>query len=170
MFLVLASIPYSLGVSQASLWILRVAVGIVSNVDLPLNDVLGAAVKATGAALVDGIGTEVPSTINTDRVSVFAEGETAAKTQQCKNLQGAAYDSLCKFMREVEASPPRGWFGCPRCHRQSTPPAVNWKTSMVQERNRNGGWAWVLKENLIFFQNREAYVRENRKAASAGSV
>ena len=134
----------------------------MSNVDLPLNEVLGAVVQATGAVLVDEMSTDIPSTMSIDQVSVFTEGETVAKTQHCKDLQGSAYESLCKFMREAEAPPSRRWLGCPPC--QSSPPADSWKTRMVQERNRNGGWAWVLKEN------RDAYVGDNREAAPANSA
>ncbi|CAN0014690.1 unnamed protein product [Pylaiella littoralis] len=161
---------------QASLWILRTAVGFVSNVDLPMNEVLGAAVNTTGAALVDGIGTEVPSTINTDGISVLEEGEAGEKIKELKRLQGPAYEFLCEFMRKMEAPPPRRCFGClPRslsCHRQSsqstqvTGPTQStgcWKDKMVQERNGNGGWAWVLRDN------QKAYVRD-RDAASAASV
>lgn len=164
MFPVLSVVPCFLRVPQASLWILRVAVGTVSNVDLPLNEVLGAAVKATGAELVDGIGTEALGTVNTDRPPLFGEGATDAKIQEFKDLQGPAYESLCNFMREAEASPRRRWSWCLPCLSQSIPPTACWKESMVQERTRNGGWAWVLKENQA------AYVRDNRDASSAGSA
>ncbi|CAN0171033.1 unnamed protein product [Scytosiphon promiscuus] len=145
---------------QASLWVLRVAVGIVSHVDLPLNEVLGAAVKAAGTELVEGIGTEVPSTIRTD-LSAFEEGVPIAKIQEFKDLQGPAYRSMCELMGGAEMPPPRCCFWCPPCHRAPSL-SISWKDSMVQERNGQGGWAWVLKTN------REAYVRD-RDAASAGS-
>lgn len=115
------------------------AVGTVSNVDLPLNEVLGAAVQATGSELLDGMGTGIPGSIGRDRVPDFALGATAEQ----KELQGTAYDFLCEFMRKAE--PTRRAVRIPCCRRSN--PRVNWKDSMVQVRNRQGGWAWVLKEN-----------------------
>lgn len=146
------------------------AVGTVSNVDLPLNQVLDAAVKATGAAVLDGIGTEVPNSIDDDAVPVFGEGATAAQKQGFKDLQGAAYQFLCDFMQGAEPSSPRRLSGCLPCCRPITPPTdltpppVSWKDSMVQVRNRNGRWAWVLKKN------EEAYRRGIGDASSAGSA
>lgn len=142
----------------------------MSNVDLPLNQVLDAAVKATGAAVLDGMGTEVPNSIDIDAFPVFGEGATVEQKQGFKDLQGKAYKFLCDFMREAEASPSRRLSRCLPCCRPSTPPTdlipptVSWKDSMVQVRNRNGRWAWVLKKN------EEAYRRGNGDALSAGSA
>ncbi|CAM9917938.1 unnamed protein product [Ectocarpus fasciculatus] len=154
---------------KASLWILRVAVGTVSSVDLPLNQVLEAAVKATGAAVLDEMGTEVPNSVDSDPVPVFGEGATVEQKQEFMELQGTAYKFLCDFMQEAEPSTPRRLSACLPCCRPSTPPTdltptVNWKDSMVQVRNSNGRWAWVLKKN------EEAYCRANGDAASAGSA
>lgn len=57
LFTLVALISLFAACPQASLWILWVAVGTVSNVDLSLNEVLGTAVQATGDALLDGMGT-----------------------------------------------------------------------------------------------------------------
>ena len=142
------------------------AVGTVSNVDLPLNHVLEAAVKATGAEVLNGIGTEVPNPVGNDPVPVFGEGATVEQKQSFKYLQDAAYKFLREFMKDAEPSP-RRLSKCLPCCRPVTPPtnltpSVSWKDSMVQVRNRNGRWAWVLKKN------EEAYCRENGE--SAGSV
>ncbi len=137
---------------QASLWILRVAVGTVSNVDLPLDEVLGAMVQATGPELLEGMGTKPPSAVNDGPGPVPSAGATDGRRQV---LQGEAYKFLCEFMQEVEPSqlPPPRLFGCLPCLHSSTPitpptASVNWKDSMVQVRNARGGWAWVLKENM----------------------
>lgn len=112
--------------------------------DLPLNEVLGAVVQAAGDALLDGIGTDIPGTISNDPVPDFTTGASAAH----KELQGTAYKYVCEFMRKAE--PTRRKSVCIPCHRPSTPPmppTVNWKDSMVQVRNGQGGWAWILKKN-----------------------
>lgn len=161
LFAIVAFNPLLDAFPQASLWILRVAVGTVSNVDLPLNEVLGAVVKATGAELLEGIGTEVPSTIKTDSFPAFGEGATEKQIQSFKELRGTAYEALCKFMQEAEPSQPpprRCW---PRCRsRSSTPPptptTLSWEDSMVQVRNRNGRWAWVLNDNEKAYRARQA--------------
>ncbi|CAN0230660.1 unnamed protein product, partial [Ectocarpus sp. 13 AM-2016] len=54
-------------------------------------------------------------------------------------------------MQETKPSTPRRLSACLPCCRPSTAPTdltstVNWKDSMVQVRNRNGRWAWVLKK------------------------
>lgn len=122
---------------------LRVGVGAVSHVDLPLNQVLSAFVQATGAELLNSMS-NVADTINSGSLPVFGEGATEAEIQGFKDLRGTAYEALCKFMREVELSPPQCLSGCLRRHR---PTIVDWRDSMVQVRNRTGGRAWVLEEN-----------------------
>lgn len=131
---------------------LRVAVGVVSNVDLPLNEVLGAFVMATGAELLDGVG-KVPERIDSAALPVFSEGATRAEIEGFKDLRGTAYEALCKFVRDVEPSPPQRLCGCFPCRR--TLAVVDWRDHMVQVTNpHTGGRAWVLKTN------EEAYVRE----------
>ena len=140
----------------------------MSNVDLPLNEVLEAAVKATGAAVLEGVGTEVPNSVDNDPVPVFGEGATVEQERGFRDLQGSAYEFLCDFMREAEPSSRRHLWGCLPCRRPTPPPpdltpSVDWKDSMVQVRNRNGRWAWVLKEH------KEAYCDGNGTAASRRS-
>lgn len=132
---------------------LRVAVGAVSNVDLPLNEVLGAFVQATGAELLDSMHKEAPGTMNSGSLPVFGERATVEEIQGFKDLRGAAYEYLCDFMRKVELSPLRCWSRCLPCHRPLT--IVNWRDCIVQVKNRTGGCAWVLKTN------KEAYLREH---------
>lgn len=129
------------------------AVGTVSNVDLPLNEVLGAMVQATGAELLEELGTKPPSAVNNNGPGSLPSAAVADGRSQV--LQGTAYKFLCEFMQEAEPSqlPPPRLFGCLPCLRSSapiTPPttsSVHWKDSMVQVRNARGGWAWVLNEN-----------------------
>lgn len=141
---------------------LRVAVGAVSNVDLPLNKVLGAFVMATGAELLDGVG-KVPDRISSAVLPVFSEGATGAEIDGFKDVRGKAYEGLCKFMRDVELSPPQCLSGCLPCHR--TLAVVDWRDHMVQVRNpRTERRAWVLKTN------EEVYLREHGGApATAGA-
>lgn len=121
--------------------------------ELPLNEVLGAFVMATGAELLDGVG-KVPERISSAALPVFSEGATGAEIERFKDLRGAAYEALCKLMRDVELSPPQRLSGCFPCHRALA--VVDWRDHMVQVRNpHTGGRAWVLKTN------KEAYVREH---------
>ena len=142
------------------------AVGTVSNVDLPLNEVLGAIVQATGSELLERVGTEAPSAIKDGPGQMSAGGATDGR----KILQGTAYKFLCEFMQEVEPSepPPPRWSTCLSCHSPSvarTPPtcSVSWKDSMVQVRNRKRGWVWVLKEN------KDAYLCSQQDAPPASA-
>ncbi|CAM9909050.1 unnamed protein product [Ectocarpus sp. 12 AP-2014] len=140
---------------QASLWMLRVAVGTVSNVDLPLNEVLGAFVQATGAELLNSMS-KVPDTINSGSLPVFGEGATEEETKRFTNLRGKAYKALCEFMRQKELSPPQRLSGCLPC---GCPTIVNWRDGMVQV-----GQAWVLKTN------EEAYRRQHGGAPAAAQA
>ncbi|CAM9984147.1 unnamed protein product [Ectocarpus fasciculatus] len=140
---------------QASLWMLRVAVGTVSNVDLPLNEVLGAFVQATGAELLNSMS-KVADTINSGSLPVFGEGATEAETKRFIHLRGKAYKALCEFMRQKELSPPQRISGCFPC---GCPTIVNWRDSMVQV-----GQAWVLKTN------EEAYRRQHAGAPAAAQA
>lgn len=67
-----------------SLWILRVVVGTVSNVDLPLTDLVSAIAQATGAELLDGAATQVS---NVDQMPVCGKGATKSQIQGFKHLQ-----------------------------------------------------------------------------------
>ena len=138
-----------------SLWILRVAVGTMSNVDLPLNDLLSAVAHATGAELVDGVATEVSNAVRDDPVPVFGEGATDSQIQGFKTLRGKAYEALCEFMPKVESPHSRCRSCClPFCGRSTT--FLNWRDYMIQAENPNtrGGGAWVLRTN------KEAYLRQ----------
>lgn len=119
----------------------------MSNVDLPMDEVLGAVVQATGAALLDGMGSEVPGTIlSNGEVPEFGAGATDAQISGFKYLRGRAYDFLCEFMREVVLLPPRCWSGLLPYHR---PPTVQkWRGSMVRVIDSRGRSAWELKNEL----------------------
>lgn len=134
---------------------LRLAVGTVSNVDLPLNEVLGAFVQATGAELLNSMS-KVADTINSGSLPVFGEGATEEETERFINLRGKAYEALCDFMRQKELSRPQCISGCLPC---CCPTVVNWRDNMVQV-----GQAWVLKTN------EEAYRREHGGAPATAQA
>ncbi|CAN0244153.1 unnamed protein product [Pylaiella littoralis] len=149
---------------QGSLWVLRVVVSTVSHVDLPLSELLGAFVKATGAELVDGVG-KVPGRISRAAVPVFGEGATTEEIQRFRRLRGNAYEALCEFMRDVETSPSGRLSGClPCCCTQAV---VNWRDSMVQVENpRTRRLAWVLKTNKDAYVGKHAGVDPTTRASS----
>ena len=149
-------VPYLPSVPQSSLWILRVAVGIVSNVDLPLNETLGAIVEATGAKLLNGFGTQVSTSVSANQrggLPVFGADSTDGQQREFVKLRARAYEFLCDFMHNMESSPPQGCYGCLPFY--SPPPTdesmVDWRDSMVQIRGRSGGWVWVLKKNEVAY-------------------
>lgn len=154
----------SLRFPQGSLWVLRVVVSTVSHVDLPLSELLGAFVKATGAELVDGVG-KVPGRISRAAVPVFGEGATTEEIQRFRRLRGNAYEALCEFMRDVETSPSGRLSGClPCCCTQAV---VNWRDSMVQVENpRTRRLAWVLKTNKDAYVGKHAGVDPTTRASS----
>ncbi|CAM9585483.1 unnamed protein product [Scytosiphon promiscuus] len=140
-----------------SLWMLRVGVGVMSNVDLPLNGVLEAFVQATGAEVLNSMS-GVPDTISSDSLPAFGAGAPEADVKKFKLLRGKAYEALCAFMRDVESlHPPRSGclpFGC-----LGPSDIFDWRTSMVQVKNpRTGRHAWVLKTN------KKAYLRDEGAA------
>ncbi|CAN0164740.1 unnamed protein product [Scytosiphon promiscuus] len=137
---------------QASRLVLLPRMSTVPSVDLAMNEV----VDAVFLAKLDGIK-ETARTIKTDRLD-----ETVTKIQESEEYR-KAYKSMCESMREAEAPPPRRWLGFPSRHRESSPPPVHWKDSMVQERNGNGGWDWVLRSN------REAFIRDRDDASAAST-
>lgn len=128
---------------------MRVAVGTVANVDLPLHDMLGALIKATTAEALNNVASV--SISDRDRSVFSADAKhTEGQTEDFKDLHGPAYESLCAFMRKREREE------LPRCSSRflpfsSTRPrsqtAVDWRDNMVEVENGIGGWSWVLRNN-----------------------
>ncbi|CAM9290372.1 unnamed protein product, partial [Hapterophycus canaliculatus] len=135
---------------QGSLWVLRVAVGAVSHVDLPLDEVLGAFVKATGAELVASMS-NVTESIGSAAIPEFGEGATQDEIDRFIHLRGTAYKALCDFMSGVESP------GClPGCLPRRRTRVVDWRKNMDRVQNpRTRRWAWVLRGN------KDAYVRKH---------
>ena len=59
----------------------------------PEPSAVDAAVKATGAAVLDGMGTDVPNSARNDPVPMFAVGATVEQKQRFQDLQGKAEPS-----------------------------------------------------------------------------
>lgn len=135
----------------------KIAVGVVSHVDLPLHDMLGALFKATTAEVVDNVQNVRASDNNRSLFNADAEREEG-QTKEFKDLHGEAYESLCEFMREKESTKRAGCLTFLPWRSREAPTTtddVDWRTHMVQVKNGIGGWAWVMNEN------KEAYTVKN---------
>eukprot|EP00752_Nemacystus_decipiens_P012508 g11078.t2 len=148
---------------QVSLWILRVAVGTLSRVDLPLNGLLDAVAHATGAELVDGVARNASIAMNGDAVPVLGEGEGATNSQieRFRHLRGKAYEALCELMPKLESPRPRCSSAC-LPFRRPTVAFVNWRDHAVQVEDHRG-WAWVLRTN------KEAYLHHHQQRGEFAS-
>lgn len=144
---------------QVSLWLLRVAVGTVSHVDLPFDSLVDAITKAFGAEVGGTVGVDVPASIFEGQCALSGIETTDVQSCKVKDLQGKAYAALCAFMRNIE-HPAGGHLAYCSCCAQ---PSVgrDWKDSMVQVDDGDGGTAWVLREN------QEAYERAAAVNAAA---
>lgn len=133
--------------SQGALWLLKIAIGTVSNVDLPLHAVLGAVINTAAGEMLDSM----PRNFNADATIEVGQSE------EFKRLHGPAYEALCKFLENAE---PRKEALCCRCLRRfcGKAPAsrgTDWRDHMVRVKNGIGGWAWVRRSNA------EAYRVQN---------
>lgn len=142
-------------VSQGSLWLLKIAVGFVANVDLPLHDMLGALVNATAAGVLDAAeNAPIP---DYDQSVFNADAKhTEGQNPEFKELTGEAYEALCAFMREQEPKERARCSCLPLLSKRAPAPrGVDWREHMVQIEGCIGGWAWVRKENAM------EYTRQN---------
>lgn len=137
-------------VAQGTLWLVRVAVGSVANVDLPLHDMLNALVMATATEVLNTVASEMPIADTEQSVFNADAKHTEKQSEYFKELHGSAHESLCAFMRKQERKEDRAQC-CTflRCFSGETPKptGVDWRDHMVQVENGIGGWAWVLKDN-----------------------
>lgn len=132
---------------------LRLAVGMVSHVDLPLDNLLDAVVKSTSIEVLSAMGT-VSDLVSRDP-PFDAE---SPEYEDAKRLHGESYAALCHFMHEAEN--PNGCCGLrfPWSSSRATQTAIgaSWKDSMRQANNGRGGWVWVKNTNLAEYERKIA--------------
>ncbi|CBN76032.1 LRR-GTPase of the ROCO family [Ectocarpus siliculosus] len=126
---------------QGALWLVKIAVGTVASVDLPLHDVLEAFLHATAAEVLEAAPSQ------------FSPSATLDEGQQegFKELHGPAYKALCDFMTKEEFGPEEArcesclpWYR-PRVH-EPIPSEFDWRSHM--EMIKNGiGYSWVRKSS-----------------------
>lgn len=127
---------------------MRVAVGCVANVDLPLHEMLSALVNATADEILSNVAS-VPIPDGDQSVFNADAKHTEEQSDGFKDLHGSAYESLCTFMRKQERKDRARCCTLFPCLSRETlkPTSVDWRDHMVQVENGIGGWAWVLKDN-----------------------
>lgn len=146
-----------------TLYALRVAVGMVSHVDLPLNDVVAALVNSASTEVLGAWATSISAPGLTE-ATLLPTGSTDGDVPPQK-LQEEGYAALCRFMQRVEnESTSRSGlrFKCFSCgsSKQNDPACESWRDKMVRVRNGKGGVVWVKTAN------EEAYTA--KIAAEAG--
>ncbi|CAM9181758.1 unnamed protein product [Ectocarpus sp. 8 AP-2014] len=126
---------------QGALWLVKIAVGTVASVDLPLHDVLEAFLHATAAEVLEAAPSQ------------FSPSATLDEGQQegFKELHGPAYKALCDFMRKEEFGPEEAqcrsclpWHR-PRVH-EPIPSEFDWRSHMEKVTNAIG-YSWVRKSS-----------------------
>lgn len=121
--------------AQASLICLRLAVGMVAHVDLPVDDLLAAVAKSASTEVVEAMQTSTS----------YSDSSDAAAQRQ-------SYAAMRKWMRIVE-TPSRSVFNlrskCPGCGstQKQRCVCVSWKSQMVRVPNGMGGLVWVKTTN-----------------------
>ncbi|CAM9330189.1 unnamed protein product [Laminaria digitata] len=145
-----------LPVLQVSLCALRMAVGMVSHVDLPLNDVVAALVKSASTEVLGAMPTGISARGQTQATLLPTESTTGEVPPQ--KLQEEGYAALCHFMHGVENAMSCGgrrfkFFTCGSCT-QIDPTCVNWRDEMVRVRNGKGGVVWVKKANEVAYREK----------------
>ncbi|CAB1101461.1 unnamed protein product [Ectocarpus sp. CCAP 1310/34] len=126
---------------QGALWLVKIAVGTVASVYLPLHDVLEAFLHATAAEVLEAAPSQ------------FSPSATLDEGQQegFKELHGPAYKALCDFMRKEEFGPEEAqccpclpWHR-PRVH-EPILSEFDWRSHMYKIKN-GVGYSWVRKSS-----------------------
>lgn len=138
---------------------MRVVVGAVTNVDLPLHDLLAVLAEEAASGVIDATMEACNDRLENNAQSCaqrpFNSDEFDANASLSggqpdvfKKFQGKAYESLCNFMQDLEKKYE------PSCCRlmcvpgkPQLPPCKDWRRSMKLTENRLGRKAWVLNEN-----------------------
>lgn len=143
-----------------SFYALRVAVGMVSHVDLPLDDLLAALVNSASGELLGAMGTtiSVPASGLTEATPL--PNESTEADQHPQRLQKESYEALGQFLQKVE-SPPRSCCGlrssrCCSCGftRRDGCDCISWRDEMVRVRNGKGGVVWVKQANVAAYKEK----------------
>ena len=141
--------------------------GIVSNVDLPLNALLDAVARsASPSTQLLGAMQRTCSSERTTATLLPSEPVGCENVDEACKLQGASYTALCHFMRNVE-NQSKGWcgfrFACSNCRstRKAGCVCVSWRENMVQVENGRGGLVWVKKTNAEEYAEKIAQETEH---------
>ena len=142
-----------------SFYAFRVAVGMVSNVDLPLDDLLAALVMSASTELLGTTEASIPAPSLTEATPLPDGWAGVEERQEQQRLQKQGYEALCKFMQRAE-SPSTACCGYrPRCStcgsaRRTDCACVNWRDEMDRVPNGKGGLVWVKKSNKAAYKEK----------------
>lgn len=160
-------------IGQVSLLALRIAVGMVSLVDLPCNEYLAALANSASTDLLGTMGTTIPVSSLPGTASTLP-GDTIGDENQppSEKMQKEGYMAMCQFMQEMEnpstlcCRPKVKKNACVSCGSTRTTgcSCVNWRAVMVRVPNGKGGEAWVKKTN------EEAYATKIRPEAGESAI
>lgn len=145
-------LPYPISIRQVCLYVARTAVGLVSHMDLPLDNLLQALAKSASTELLGAMWNTCPIPGQAES-SVLANGASGANdTAGRQKLQKDGYGALCKYMQKMETPSKSccGWRSkCSSCEssRRNDCTCVSWKEGMTRVKNGKGGWVWVKKTN-----------------------
>lgn len=135
-----------------SLYALRVAVGMVSNVDLPLDGIMSALTMSASSEVLGAMGTSIPSPCMIESTPL-PDDSTGVKVQrQGQGPHKEGYAALCRVMQRLE-TPPTSCCGlrfrCSSCGstQRDDCGCVSWREEMVRLQNGRGGLVWVKRTN-----------------------
>lgn len=136
---------------QVSFYALRVAVGLVSHVDLPLDDLLAALTQSASDEVLSATDGSIFVPGFTEGTPLLDESAGVAEREQRQRLQEAGYAALCRFMEKVETPSssccrPLQCSSCGSSLRNRCI-CVSWRGEMVRVRNGRGGLVWVKRTN-----------------------
>lgn len=137
---------------QVTLFALRVAVGMVSHVDLPLNDLLAAVVRSASTEVLGAMGTRIFASTLADAAQLRTESTGVERQPPPERLQKEGYLALCRFMQAAERPSTACCgtrFQCFSCgsvsHRNCV--CISWRDQMVRVPNGKGGLVRVKRAN-----------------------
>lgn len=154
-----------------SFYALRVAVGMVSHVDLPLDDLLAALVATASADVLDAMGTSVSVPRLTESTPLPNDLTGVEAKQQLQRMHREGYAALCEFMQREESPSSLCCglrFQCATCGSTQSNDCgcVSWRDEMVRVRNGKGGLVWVKKTNKAAYEEKTKREAERCRTAT----
>lgn len=147
-------------VGQVSYYALRVAVGMVSHVDLPLDNLMAALTMSASAEVLAAMGTSISISGLTKATRLPDESNGVLEQGEQHRLQKQGYAALCEFMQKLETPPATLCCGirgrCSTCGstQRNNCYCVSWRDEMVRVRNGKGGLVWVKKANEAAYKEK----------------